>query len=233
MDASYTLEEIIQEFIATISQVIEEDTLKELKGSPTSLMVDESTDISVLKQLVIFGKMLIDDKPRTHYLKITELFDGKAETISKSIEQFLRDSDINQHAMSGFGSDGASVMVGRRSGVATRLKETNPSLINVHCICHWLALASKDAFYSSEIPYLKKYEEILMSLFKLYHNSSVCAAGLQEIQHVCEDPQLKLKEAKHVRYHCKICAFILCSSFEINLYFSINFLQVVYCMLLL
>ena len=42
-NASYTLEEIIQEFIATISQVIEEDTLKGLKGSPTfSLMVDEA-----------------------------------------------------------------------------------------------------------------------------------------------------------------------------------------------
>ena len=130
--------------------------------------------------------------------------------------------------MSGFGSDGASVMVGRRSGVATRLKETNPSLTVsfVHCICHWLALASKDAFYNSEIPYLKKYEEILTSLFKFYHNTSVRAAGLREIQHVCEDPQLKLKEAKHVRYHCNICASILCSSFEINLYFSINFLQV-------
>ena len=70
---------------AIISQVIEEDTLKELKGSPTlSLMVDESTDISVLKQLVIFGKMLIGGKPRTCFLKITELFDGKAETISTS-----------------------------------------------------------------------------------------------------------------------------------------------------
>ena len=147
-----------------------------------------------------------------------------AKTISKSIEQFLRDSDIDQHAMSGFGSDGASVMVGRRSGVATRLKETNPSLINVHCICHRLALASKDAF--SEIPYLKKYEEILTSLFKFYHNSSVRAAGLREIQRVCKDPQLKLKETKHVRHHCKICAFILCLSFEINLYFSINYLQV-------
>ena len=31
-------------------------------------MVDESTDISMLKQLVICGKMLIDGKPRTHFL---------------------------------------------------------------------------------------------------------------------------------------------------------------------
>ena len=42
-NATYTLEEIIQEFIATISQVIEDDVLKELKDSPTfAVMVDES-----------------------------------------------------------------------------------------------------------------------------------------------------------------------------------------------
>ena len=86
-NASYTSEEIIQEFIAIILQVTEEDTLKELKGSPTfSLMVDESTDISVLKQLVIFGKMLIDDKPRTHFLKVTEPFDGNYFQVRQTVQ---------------------------------------------------------------------------------------------------------------------------------------------------
>lgn len=195
----YTSEEIIQEFSSTISQVIEEDIKSDLKGSQTySLMVDESKDVSVRKQLVIFGRMFVEGKVETRFLRITELFDGKAETIMKAIKDYLQSSDIDQQAMSGFGSDDASVMVGRRSGVATRLRETNASLINVHCICHWLALASKDAF--SEISYLKKYEEILTSLFKFYHNSSMRSAGLREIQRVCEEPQLKLKEAKHVRY---------------------------------
>ena len=95
------------------------------------------------------------------------------------------------------GSDGANVITGKRNGVAKKLKDLNPKLTDIHCICHRLALASKDAF--NEIPYLKKYEETLAALFKFYHNSSVRAAALKEIQRVLEDPELKLKEAKHVR----------------------------------
>ena len=34
--------------------------------------------------------------------------------------------------------------------------ETNPSLINEHCICDWLALASKDAFRGD--PLLEKVQ---------------------------------------------------------------------------
>ncbi|KAH3790825.1 hypothetical protein DPMN_169033 [Dreissena polymorpha] len=45
----------------------------------------------------------------------------------------------------GFTSDGASVMMGKRTGVAARLKEINPVLLNVHCICHRLALACTDS----------------------------------------------------------------------------------------
>lgn len=39
----------------------------------------------------------------------------------------------------GFGSDGASVMMGRRGGVVAKLKEENPNLIGIHCVAHRLA----------------------------------------------------------------------------------------------
>ena len=88
-------------------------------------------------------------------------------------------------------------MTRKRTGAAKKLKDLNPKLIDIHCICQKLALDLKDAF--NEIPYLKKYEETLTALFKFYHNSSVHAAALKEIQRVLEDPELKLKEAKHVK----------------------------------
>jgi len=47
--------------------------------------------------------------------------------------------------MVGFGSDGASVMTGRKTGVATRLKCKQPFLITIHCAAHRLALAAADA----------------------------------------------------------------------------------------
>jgi hypothetical protein len=36
----------------------------------------------------------------------------------------------------GLGSDGAAVMVGKKSGVAALLKENHPSIISVHCLAH-------------------------------------------------------------------------------------------------
>ena len=53
-NATHTSEQTLQEFISCLSQVIEEDILKEMADSPAlALMADESTDILVLNQLVL------------------------------------------------------------------------------------------------------------------------------------------------------------------------------------
>ena len=40
----------------------------------------------------------------------------------------------------GLGSDGASVMMGRHSGVGVRLKSVAPFLVHTHCVAHSYAL---------------------------------------------------------------------------------------------
>ena len=40
-----------------------------------------------------------------------------------------------------FGSDGASVMTGKHTGFAARLRHMQPSLVSIHCVAHRLALA--------------------------------------------------------------------------------------------
>ena len=44
-----------------------------------------------------------------------------------------------------FSSDGASVMLGRNNGIATKLANKNPYLFVTHCIAHRLALACNSA----------------------------------------------------------------------------------------
>ena len=84
-------------------------------------MCDETTDISVLKQMVIYRKYLTDSgEVCTVFLKITDLFDGKAETIERALLDFCEAAEIDMRKVMGFGSDGAAVMIGRRSGVSTR-----------------------------------------------------------------------------------------------------------------
>ena len=198
-NATYTSERIIQEFILQMASQIEKDVLEQLISSPyISLMCDETNDISVLKQIVIYGKYLTNlGDTRTVFLRITDLFDGKAKTIEKALLQFCETAGIDMRKVMGFGSDGAAVMIGKKSDVSTRLRVHNSFMVNIHCVAHRLALAAAQA--SESIPYLQKFKKTIQSLYLFYHNSPVRMSGFHAVQSVLGDPEIKLKEAKDVR----------------------------------
>ena len=51
-------------------------------------------------------------------------------------------------------------MVGKENGVAVKLKREVKMLLDVHCICHRLALACGDA--NDHISYIKTVEKVLI-----------------------------------------------------------------------
>ena len=60
-NAQYTSEQIISELLQCLGLVIEEKIILEMQSSDSfALMTDESTDIAVLKQLVLVGRYLTD-----------------------------------------------------------------------------------------------------------------------------------------------------------------------------
>ncbi len=89
-------------------------------------------------------------------------------------------------------------MVGRSNGVAVRLRSHSPKLIQVHCVNHRLALAASQA--GDSVPYLKQFKSILQTLFYFYQNSPVRMASLHAIQEILNDPVIKCKQAKDVRW---------------------------------
>lgn len=111
------------------------------------------------------------------------ILDGKAITIHRELLHFLDTLKLDRKKLVALGSDGANVMVGKKNGVAALLRQTHPSLINIHCIAHRLALAAGQA--SSSVKYLHKFKAILQQLFIYYEASAVRTAGLREIQ-VCK-----------------------------------------------
>ncbi|RGB23004.1 hypothetical protein C1646_775158 [Rhizophagus diaphanus] len=64
-----------------------------------------------------------------------------------------------------FASDGASVMLGRSTGVASRRKERNECLFIIHCIAHRLALACNSA--EKKIDFCKYVEHVINKFIKL------------------------------------------------------------------
>ena len=153
-NAKYTSHRIIDEFVTVLSECAERELLSKVRASPSvGILCDESTDSANIKQLVVFVKYVFKGKPCTSFLQMVDIEDGKASTIMQSLLAVLRRCEIPISSVYGFGSDGAAVMVGRRSGVATQLKEHNPELVSLHCGAHRLALASSQA--AQHVPYLK------------------------------------------------------------------------------
>ena len=76
--------------------------------------------------MVIYARYMYCGSVATTFLKICELFDGTANTIESSLQEFMPDKGLPVSKMVGLGTDGASVMVGRHNGVAARFKQRQP-----------------------------------------------------------------------------------------------------------
>ena len=124
---------------------------QQFSGRPCiGILCDKSTDIAHLRQLVVFVKYLVKGVPQTRFLKVVSLL---VKTIEQKLLEICQTCKIFLTKVAGFGSDGAAVMVGKTSGVATRLKAHNGEMISIHCSAHRLALACSQA--AESITYLK------------------------------------------------------------------------------
>ena len=119
----------------------------------------------------------------THFLScqnvLAEFQNANAEAIATLILKELEENDgLNLSCFTGFSSVGASVMVGKRTGVVTRLKQVNPVLLKVHCICHRLALSCTDS--NESLTYIKNLETLLRQLWQFFGEFSTENGSLSQ-----------------------------------------------------
>ena len=81
----------------------------------------------------------------------------------------MAESKLKVSNLTGLAKAGASVMTGKKKGVASKIREESKLLLSVHCICHHLALACNDA--NDVVAYFKTVEKVLVQLCSLFHNS--------------------------------------------------------------
>lgn len=82
------------------------------------LMLDESTDAGNLKQLIVIERHVVNGLPKSHFLGLLELPNGKARTVAAATLELLRDPEIEMDPgdVVGAATDGASVMTGHKGG---------------------------------------------------------------------------------------------------------------------
>ena len=110
------------------------------------------------------------------FLQDVQLPNGSAQTIYTNMKTVLTEqTSIQLKNMTSFASDGPSVMVGKKNGVVALLKRDHPNVIDIHCMNHRLQLAVSKAFH--RIKETDRIDELLRSVFKYYHYSTVKAGS--------------------------------------------------------
>jgi len=117
-----------------------------------SLIVDESTDVSIKKYLCICIKYFSESKQRfvTEFLGLIEVFTVTANDLYQAISSFLIKLNLDVSNLIGIGTDEANNLCGKNHSFYTLLKKDSPNVQLIKCVCHTLHICAEKA--SAELP---------------------------------------------------------------------------------
>ena len=142
---------------------------------------DGSTDSSRTEAEIIFLRFCHHGVIENHFVAVENVPKEDAATISgailRALERLLGESFKSK--MVGMGTDGASVMLGKKSGVVARIREIleRPFILGIHCSGHKVELAYKDAVKDQNL--YKKVDALLIGLYYFYRNSPLNRSNLK------------------------------------------------------
>lgn len=140
-------------------------------SSKLSVLIDESTTLSHKSVMVVFLRASLQTAdPIFIFLDLVELDSQTAEHIASRLIRCLKNAGFSEDYLQknwiSFVSDGASVMLGKKSGVASRLRGMYPAIFSWHCMNHRLELAVADAIKDvSAVNHFKCFLDCIYSLF--------------------------------------------------------------------
>jgi hypothetical protein len=149
-----------------------------------SVMVDESTTVSHKSVLVICLRCTLneDDPPLLFIWDLVELENTTAAGIKDNCLSNFRSHEMDekflQECLISFACDGAAVMFGRKTGVATEMKREFPNLVVWHCCSHHLELAVSDM--RNEVQGINHFHSYFDKLYSLYSMSPKSQRELTE-----------------------------------------------------
>ncbi|CAH3168645.1 unnamed protein product [Porites lobata] len=195
----------VREMFSTLGCALKEKVVKRAKTAGCfGLLVDDVSDISVMEQMITFIQFYDEDSSEVtvEFLSVDNLLEkndsANATAMFETITSNLQACALSTKKLIGLATDGASVMVGRKNGLAAKLKEVNHRLVSVHCICHNLALACTDAKDDANLKFIKEVETVVTQLWKLFENSPKRLACYLKVQQQMKNLKLSNESRKMV-----------------------------------
>ena len=193
----------VREMFLLLGQMVKSNVAAKIKLSNTfGLLTDEVCDITNIAQLVTFIKFVDvnTNKALTQFIAIDDLLkdsnSANATTIKNTVLKQLNKRALEVKKLSGLATDGCSTITGKRNGGSSQLRKESPLLLNVHCICHRLALACGNA--NNDVSYIPTVEKILIQLWSFFDNSAKRTAAYGKAVMAVKEIRLSAKGRKKV-----------------------------------
>lgn len=159
-----------------IGGVITEDTVTDLRNNKFSVIVDESTDISVTKCLTVIVKYYNSAKGIivTKMLDLLDVYGGNqvhgstGESLFNMFFEILERHNIPHNNLIGFAADGAANIMGDYNSLCSRLRQQFPGIIIIKCICHSLHLCASEA--AKTLP--RHCEDLIRNIYAFFSHSA-------------------------------------------------------------
>lgn len=169
-----------------------------LKETVFSVIIDETTDISTCKCLVILVRYYnnLKEKVVDSFFGLIELEQATADAIFKAVLNVFSKFDIPVTNIIGFASDNASVMMGHLNGVKAKFQEIVPNIFVMGCVSHSLYLCASKACAS--LP--NEVENMARNIFNYFAHSAKRQHDLKEFQEFVEIEPHKMLRPSQTRW---------------------------------
>ena len=152
------------------------------KSKFISVISDGTTDTSYQEAEIVYVRSCNHGTISVYFSEITNVQKADASTLCdvmlKGAKNLCSQAESKLVAT---GTDGASTMMGSKTGAVQRIREKlkKPYLIGIHCNGHKLELAFKDTL-KQKIPLYNILELFLLNIYYFYRNSNSNRSSLKE-----------------------------------------------------
>ena len=130
-----------------MSDDVKQHVIAELKKTPFAkfaIQLDESTDVTVCAQLLVFVRCVSGEDFKKNFLFCHTLdFTTRSEDIFIKVSNFFEREGLSWNNVCACTTDGTPSMLGRQSGFRGKVAEMNSKIRHLHCMLHRYALACK------------------------------------------------------------------------------------------
>ena len=199
--ADYSSYHSAVDLLKAVSDEIDDKVTEQINSSPViTIMCDESTDILVHHKLAINCRIVdpVSLAPKTLFLSDLRINDGTGKGIFESLKAHLATRGVSVKKVDALGTDGASVMTGKKEGLLGQFLRVNPHMVNTHCAAHRLALCTEQA--GKKIPAVTEFASSVEQIYYHFKRSPHKSDMMEEIQKVLNDPVLKYREIHQIRW---------------------------------